>query len=76
LLEVIDSRYRPHLTVALSRPGDVTAAQAIPLLQDRVAVDGKATAYVCQSFTCQLPTTEPGKLERQLGFVPRLGTER
>ncbi len=70
LLAVIDSRYRPHLTVALGRPDDVAAAQAIPLLQDRVAVDGKAAAYVCQRFACQLPTTEPAELERQLGVVP------
>ncbi len=66
LLEVVNRRYQPHLALALSRPGDVAAAQAIPLLRDRPAVDGKATAYVCQNFVCQLPTTEPGDLERQL----------
>jgi uncharacterized protein YyaL (SSP411 family) len=66
LLDVINRRYRPHLALALAHPGDVAAAQAIPLLQDRSALDGKATAYVCRSFACQLPTTEPNELERQL----------
>ena len=66
LLDVINARYRPDLTVALRRPGDEAAAQAIPLLQDRHTVDGKATAYVCQHFACQLPTTERTELERQL----------
>ncbi|MGH2459177.1 MAG: thioredoxin domain-containing protein, partial [Chloroflexota bacterium] len=67
LLDVIDRRYRPHLTVALARPDDLTASQAVPLLQNRSALNGQATAYVCQNFACQLPTTEPTELERQLG---------
>jgi uncharacterized protein YyaL (SSP411 family) len=66
LLDVVSRRYRPRLALALSRPGDDAAAQAIPLLRDRPAVDGKATAYVCQNFACRLPTTEPDELERQL----------
>ncbi|HEX5418035.1 MAG TPA: thioredoxin domain-containing protein, partial [Chloroflexota bacterium] len=49
LIEVIDEAYRPNLAVALKRPGDTLAEQAIPLLQDRTARDGKATAYVCQA---------------------------
>ena len=27
----------------------------LPLLEDRIAVDGKTTIYVCQNRTCQLP---------------------
>ena len=67
LLAVIDAAYRPHLAVALKRPDDTRAEQAIPLLQDRTTVNGKATAYVCQSFACQLPTTDPETLKAQLG---------
>jgi len=26
------------------------------------AIDGKATAYVCENFTCRLPTTEVEQL--------------
>jgi uncharacterized protein YyaL (SSP411 family) len=25
-------------------------------------LEGKAAAYVCENFTCQLPTTDPKKL--------------
>jgi len=66
LLAVVNQTYRPHLAVALKRPEDQRPAETIPLLQDRFARDGKATAYVCQGFVCQLPTTEPEILQAQL----------
>lgn len=45
------SEYRPFKVVAVGE-GDV------PLLEDRVAIDGKATAYICENFVCQRPVTE------------------
>jgi uncharacterized protein len=38
----------------------------VPLLADRPLKDGKATAYVCQHFTCQAPVNTSGELERLL----------
>ncbi len=34
-----------------------TATPAVPLLAERVAVDGRATAYVCRDHVCALPVT-------------------
>ncbi len=54
------------------RPNQVAAAAAdpgtsvIPLLADRVALDGRATAYVCRGFVCRLPATDPATLRAQL----------
>ncbi len=42
-------------------------ARTVPLLRDRVARDGRATAYVCERFTCKLPVTDPAALREQLG---------
>jgi len=39
---------------------------AMPLLADRHAIDGRATAYLCEGFVCQAPTTDPTELARQL----------
>ena len=39
-----------------------TATPAVPLLADRVAVDGRATAYVCRDHVCALPVTDPAAL--------------
>ena len=54
------------------RPNQVTAvaadpaASAIPLMAERVAIDGRATAYVCRAFACRLPVGEPDALRAEL----------
>ena len=67
LLGEVRGRFRPNQVVALAGPGDGQAAEAVPLLADRPAVDGRATAYVCEHFACQRPVTEPAALAAQLG---------
>jgi len=41
----------------------------LPLIQGKVAQEGRATAYVCERGVCQLPTTDPEVLARQLAAV-------
>ena len=54
------------------RPNQVTAvaadpaASAIPLMAERVAIDGRPTAYVCRGFACRLPVGEADALRAQL----------
>ncbi len=55
--------YRPNLVLAVS--SDPTGS-TIPLLRDRVAIDGRPTAYVCRQFACRLPATDPAALRAQL----------
>jgi uncharacterized protein len=59
---VVRCGHRPHLVLAGGPEGTATP----PLLQDRPAVDGKPTAYVCESFSCQAPVTDPDALEALL----------
>ncbi|MBI5648999.1 MAG: thioredoxin domain-containing protein [Chloroflexi bacterium] len=61
LLEVIDRAYRPNQVIALG-----ASASAIPLLHNRAQIGGRATAYVCQNFACQMPVTEADALAAQL----------
>jgi uncharacterized protein YyaL (SSP411 family) len=63
LAEVVFAGFRPHQVVALVRPGEDSP---VPLLADRPALDGKATAYVCENFACQMPVTAAEDLARQL----------
>jgi uncharacterized protein len=65
LLRVINGRFLPNSVLACAAPADTTSASAVPLLEDRPQREGKATAYVCQHFTCLAPVTtaqELGKL--------------
>ncbi|MFF0851578.1 thioredoxin domain-containing protein [Streptomyces sp. NPDC003280] len=61
-----------HRTALLgTAPGAVVAAgtpggEEFPLLADRPLVDGRPAAYVCRNFTCDAPTTDPGRLGRAL----------
>jgi uncharacterized protein len=63
LLAEAQRDYRPGRVVALSR---TPHRSAVPLLHDRVAIDGSATAYVCRGLACQRPTLDPAELADQL----------
>jgi uncharacterized protein len=64
LLEVVRSGYRPFQVVALA--GSSAQSPAVPLLQGRGLVNGRATVYVCRDFVCQTPLSDPEKLQAQL----------
>jgi len=63
LLATVFHAYRPFKVVALKQPEHVSA---VPLLEGRAQVNGKATAAVCFNFACMLPVTEPEALRAQL----------
>jgi uncharacterized protein YyaL (SSP411 family) len=56
----------PGLVVSVGEPD----ADGLPLLADRPLVAGP-TAYVCRSFVCQAPVTEPAALAVQVGATLR-----
>lgn len=66
LLAVINTHYLPNSVLASASPTDRRAAETIALLANRPSTDGKATAYVCQNFTCQAPVTVPEELAHLL----------
>ena len=58
-------RYLPNKVVAPGF-GDSEVAEITPLLANRPLVNGLATAYVCEHFTCKQPVTEVSALADQL----------
>jgi len=51
--------------VVIFRPADEEApaiTRVAGFTKDLASVDGKATAYVCRAFRCELPTTEAGQM--------------
>jgi uncharacterized protein YyaL (SSP411 family) len=53
----------PGLVIA---GGDSTTPGQPALMRDRRPVEGRAMAYVCRAFACDLPTADPETLERQV----------
>lgn len=71
LHDVVARRYLPFTIVVPVAKGHVQArlAHLLPFLENLTMRDGQPTAYVCEGFTCQMPTTDPEVLARQLGGV-------
>ena len=74
--EARDENFQHMLNILRAgyRPGVIAAASSIPikegspaLLNDRIMIDNKATAYVCEGFVCKQPTTDVTSLIDQLG---------
>lgn len=67
LLRVVREGYHPNMiTVFMPKSEQDTIAKIIPLTATRSAIEGRATAYVCQNMVCQLPVHTPTALQEQL----------
>jgi hypothetical protein len=56
---------RIFTTVVEGAPLDEQAA-VVPLLEDKRAIAGRATAYVCEKRVCKLPASDPAVFSRQI----------
>ncbi|KAJ8399762.1 hypothetical protein AAFF_G00408670 [Aldrovandia affinis] len=67
LIACVNSLFLPHKVLMLA-DGDTEGFlyQRLPILSSLKPLEGKATAYVCQNFTCALPITCPEELKRHL----------
>jgi hypothetical protein len=63
LLKPVQQGFRPNQVLAASPAPE---RSAVPLLANRVAIDGKPTVYVCRNFACRLPVTDPKALLAEL----------
>jgi uncharacterized protein len=69
MLDALRSRFIPNKAVLL-RPDDPDGGELARLAaftQSQTSIDDKATAYVCQNFRCNLPTTDATEMLKQLG---------
>jgi hypothetical protein len=57
----------PGAAIAVGAPdSSSSSSDGVPLLAGRPLVDGRAAAYVCRGFTCDLPVTSPEALAAKL----------
>ena len=75
-LERLASTFLPNRILAVAVEGNDLDAQAevVPLIEGKYAMEGKATAYVCENRVCDLPTTDPEVFARQISTVSPLAS--
>jgi len=68
LIATVREVYLPQASVLLVPPGPAGASirKLATFAEGYVPVEGRAAAYVCRDFQCQLPTTDPKKLAKLL----------
>ncbi|MDQ3133884.1 MAG: thioredoxin domain-containing protein, partial [Acidobacteriota bacterium] len=54
--------YLPNKVIAQTAEEDERQAAVLPLLKDRPTIAGKATAYVCENYTCRQPVNNPPEM--------------
>ena len=68
LLEEVWRKYLPNKVVAHASIDDAEAIAAVPLLESRPLLDGRATVYVCHNYTCRQPVNDSSALRSELDF--------
>ncbi|HVZ73638.1 MAG TPA: thioredoxin domain-containing protein [Polyangia bacterium] len=67
LVEKLRRTFAPNVVRVVVGEDDVAAlAKAAPFIEGKVALGGKATAYVCERGACQLPTSDPAAFAAEL----------
>jgi uncharacterized protein YyaL (SSP411 family) len=67
LASAIRASYVPQRIIAVAAESEIPALSlTIPLFEDKLAIGGRPTAYVCEERVCKLPAFDPETLVRAL----------
>ena len=67
LLRELHSRFLPNkIALLVEGQSRKPLSQYLEVIETMTAKDGRATAYVCEDYTCQLPTVDPKKFAELL----------
>ena len=68
MVRIVHSSFLPRTVLLFHATGDAgkSIERQVPFLEGQVAIDGKATAYVCQNYVCSKPVNSPRALEALL----------
>ena len=71
MLARLRESFVPNRILSVATEGDQMAAHAklVPLIEDKTALKGKPTAYVCERRVCELPTSDPETFAGQIRKV-------
>ena len=67
MLRILHSRFLPESIVMLvDEPVRKILAGYLPVIETMTRLHGRTTAYVCENYTCKLPTADPAKFTELL----------
>ena len=68
MLDVLHARFLPQRIVMVLKDDESRRKLAgyMEVVETMTPHQGKATAYVCENYTCKLPTTDPAKFAELL----------
>jgi len=67
MLKIINSHYIPNKVVLqIDEINRNKLLKIAPFIEDFIQIDNKATVYICENYTCKLPTNDPEKLKAML----------
>ena len=67
LLEVLHQRFIPHgIVLFVDEPSRKALSGYLPVIETMTAGNNKTTAYVCENYTCKLPTADAAKFAELL----------
>jgi uncharacterized protein YyaL (SSP411 family) len=68
MIELVRSKFLPNAVVLFHGTGEAgkTTEKLVPFLKGQVAIDDKATAYVCENYVCNQPVTTREELSKML----------
>jgi len=71
LIQIVHEHFIPHkVLILLELSGAAPPFAATEFIREMKMIDRQATAYVCQNFTCNLPTNDPEVLKKLLAEQP------
>ncbi len=78
MLRTVRETYLPNkiLLLADGAEGQRFLGTTLEFLRDLQPFDGKATAFVCENYACQLPTTDLNTLRKQLARPQKSAPEQ
>lgn len=73
MLKLIRSKFLPNAVVLFHKPDTVDSAvyKVVPFIKNYSAIDGKATAYVCENYVCNRPVNKIEGLDKMLSGIPQ-----
>lgn len=69
LRRTVARTFLPRALIVHYQPGDKRTETLLPFVAKQTMKGGKATAYVCENFSCKLPTNDAAELGSQLAAL-------